>query len=83
MWTPQHTTGGKVTSYGLGWGVGQSLGLRLISHGGGQQGTSTFLLLVPDRRAAVIVLANMDGVDVNHLADDLLRVLLDLDQKGP
>jgi serine beta-lactamase-like protein LACTB, mitochondrial len=83
MWTPQHTTGGKVTSYGLGWGVGQNFGLRLISHGGGQQGTSTFLLLVPDRRAAVIVLANMDGVDVNHLADDLLRVLLDLDQKGP
>ena len=83
MWTPQHTTNGNTTSYGFGWGVGQNFGLRLISHGGGQQGTSTFLMLAPDRRAAVIVLANMDNVDVNHLADDLLKVLLDLDQKGP
>jgi serine beta-lactamase-like protein LACTB, mitochondrial len=83
MWTAQHTTDGKPTSYGLGWGIGENFGLRLIAHGGGQQGTSTYLLLAPDRRGAVIVLANMDNVDVNHLAEDMLKVVLDLDEKGP
>ena len=82
MWSAQHTSDGKPSPYGLGWGVGQTFGLHTIAHGGGQQGTSTFLLLAPDRRAAVIVLANMDNVAVNHLADELLKVLLDLDERG-
>jgi serine beta-lactamase-like protein LACTB, mitochondrial len=76
MWTAQHTSDGKPTGYGLGWGIDDKLGLRRISHGGGQQGTSTFLSLVPERGAAVIVLANMDNLDVAGLADEMMKIVL-------
>jgi serine beta-lactamase-like protein LACTB, mitochondrial len=78
MWTAQHTSDGQPTGYGLGWGVDDKLGLRRISHGGGQQGTSTFLSLVPERGAAVIVLANMDNVDVGALADEMMQIVLEM-----
>jgi len=76
MWTVQHTSDGKPTGYALGWGVDDKLGLRRISHGGGQQGTSTYLALAPERRAAVVVLANMDNLDVGALADEMLKIVL-------
>jgi serine beta-lactamase-like protein LACTB, mitochondrial len=76
MWTPQRTADGAPTGYGLGWGVDEKLGLTRISHGGGQQGTSTFLALAPDRAVAVVVLANMDNLDVGALADEMLKIVL-------
>jgi serine beta-lactamase-like protein LACTB, mitochondrial len=81
MWTVQHTSDGEATGYALGWGVDDKLGVRRISHGGGQQGTSTFLALVPERRVAVVVLANMDSVDVGELADQVVKIVLDMKEK--
>jgi serine beta-lactamase-like protein LACTB len=78
MWTVQHTTDGKPTTYALGWGVGDHFGLHLIGHTGGQQGTSTAILLAPQKSAGVAVLANMDGQDVNALAESILKITLDL-----
>jgi CubicO group peptidase (beta-lactamase class C family) len=46
--------------------------------GGGQQGTSTAIMLAPQKSAAVVVLANMDDLDVYALAKSLLRITLDL-----
>jgi len=83
MWTVQHTSDGKATGYGLGWGVRDKFGTRLIGHDGGQQGTSTSIVLLPERRSAVVVLANMDNVNVEALAEDLLKILLDLQGKTP
>jgi hypothetical protein len=34
-------------------------------------------LIVPDRRAGVVVLANMDSVNTNLLADAILKIALD------
>jgi serine beta-lactamase-like protein LACTB len=78
MWTVQHTKDGKATGYALGWGVDDKLGVQRISHGGGQQGTSTFLAIVPERHVALIVLANMDSVDMGELADQLMKIVLDV-----
>jgi CubicO group peptidase (beta-lactamase class C family) len=76
MWTPQKTTDGSKTDYALGWGTGKDLGVGDVGHGGGQQGTSTFIMLVPERRAGVVVLTNMDGVDAGSLATDLMKIVL-------
>jgi len=78
MWTSQKTSDGQATGYGLGWGISSKFGLHLISHSGGQQGTSTDILLAPDRNAAVVVLANMDNVDAGRLATEVLKITLDL-----
>jgi serine beta-lactamase-like protein LACTB, mitochondrial len=78
IWTPQHTTDGKATEYGLGWGIGteKELGVKYVGHSGGQQGTSTFMMLVPERQAGIIVLVNMEDVEARDLAMEVMRVLL-------
>lgn len=78
MWTSLKTPDGKETGYGLGWGTGKDLGVPDVGHGGGQQGTSTFLLIVPERKAAVVVLLNVEGGDASALASELMRLLLGL-----
>ena len=83
MWTSQKTADGQPTGYGMGWGTMQKYGLSLVAHGGGQQGTSTTILLAPARRAGIVVLANMDNLDTGALADEMLRIVLDLKDKTP
>jgi serine beta-lactamase-like protein LACTB, mitochondrial len=75
-WTEQHTTAGAPTSYGLGWGIDTSATPRRVAHGGGQQGTSTYILLAPDADAGIVVLANLDDVDEGALSKDLLAIIL-------
>ena len=80
MWTSQHTEAaiaqeGK-RAYALGWGEGEVAGLADVGHDGGLQGTSTFIMLVPQQRVGVVVLVNLDEVDVSALATDLMTTLL-------
>ena len=83
MWTSLKTADGKETGYGLGWGILDRFGLHILAHTGGQQGTSTAFGVVPGRNAGVVVLCNMDSVDVNQLAMQILRIALDLPENAP
>ena len=83
MWTSLKDADGKSTGYGLGWGITDRFGLHLFAHTGGQQGTSTAFAVVPGRRAGVVVLCNLDDVDVNQLAMEILRIALDLRESTP
>ena len=83
MLTAQRTAGGKLTSYALGWGVTDKFGLHVIGHDGGQQGTSTAMIVAPQKSAGVVVLANMDTLDANALAENLLKIVLDLPGQNP
>jgi len=81
MWTPQKTTDGSRNDYALGWGTEKKYGLALVEHTGGQQGTSTSIVLVPERHAGVVVLANMDDVNSAALSTEILKIVLDLNDK--
>jgi serine beta-lactamase-like protein LACTB, mitochondrial len=83
MWTAEKTTSGEQQTYALGWGLTNKYGLALIGHTGGQQGTSTVITLAPERQAAIVVLANIEGVDVYALADHVLRIALALPEPTP
>jgi serine beta-lactamase-like protein LACTB, mitochondrial len=76
MWTPLKPTDGKEDRYALGWGTGKDLGVLDVGHGGGQQGTSTFFMIVPARRAGVVVLINLDGSPASDLATELMKIVL-------
>lgn len=76
MWTPLKPTDGKEDDYGLGWGTGNELGVLDVGHAGGQQGTSTFFMIVPERRAGVVVLINEDGGNARDLAIALMKIVL-------
>ena len=79
MWTQQMPTGGLGRmAYGLGWQFGTTGGVKVVGHGGSQQGASAMMLIAPDTRAAVAVLTNSDGVDAPGLATCLLSIVLGL-----
>jgi CubicO group peptidase (beta-lactamase class C family) len=76
MWHPVRPIGGTSSAYALGWVVSQNDGIDTLAHTGGQQGTSTVLVMAPARRAAVVILANMEKVPVVKLAHELLKIVL-------
>jgi len=61
LWTTQHTSDGKATDYGIGWGVTRDAqGRRLVSHDGGSVGGTAALLVYPDEHLIVALLVNSD-----------------------
>jgi serine beta-lactamase-like protein LACTB len=76
MWSPQKLSDGTMSQYALGWGTGKDLGVRDIGHGGGQQGTSTFIMMAPEQNAGVVVLINMDSQDASALATEMMKIVL-------
>ncbi len=85
MWTPLKPSDGSPDRYALGWGWGEHNERQVagVGHTGGQQGTSTALVIAPDQRAGVVVLANMEDVDAGDLARDLLNILAASPDKKP
>ena len=63
MWQDQKTTDGKPTSHGLGFGVETSNGRLKVSHNGSQTGVATRMVLYPDERHGMVVLANCDHAE--------------------
>ena len=80
IWTPEPASGGE--AYGFGWGEMYVQGMRLLSHagdigaGGGYGSSGSQFLLVPERRLAVGVLANMSSLEKAEVAQDTLAILL-------
>jgi hypothetical protein len=81
MRTPQKAADGSENGYALGSGHSKKFRLSLVSHFGSQQGTSTSMLLVPERSAGTVVLANMDEVDATALSTEILKIAPDLKDK--
>ena len=66
-------------AFGLGFIIGQWRGRRTISHNGAIYGCSSYLILLPDEKLAVVVLANEDIVNgrTRHVAEAALSQLLE------
>ncbi len=83
MLTPQSTSDGERTGYGLGWGLFPDelwYGEMEAFHGGGTPQVSAMLYLIPGRRFAVAILVNLEGVpDRVGLAAQIARVVLRLE----
>ena len=78
MWTPLKAADGTENGYALGWGWGSAkkngLDIRDVGHGGGQQGTSTFIMIAPERNTGIVVLINMEDLDAGALAAELMKL---------
>lgn len=77
MWTTQKTSAGEPTGYGLGWQIGKLDDHTMISHGGGQAGTRTWLAILPDAGIVYAIACNLQGTDLQTLNETLGRILLD------
>lgn len=88
-WMVLPTEGGLATSYevdhflfyGLGWFLQDFRGQKVIQHGGGIDGMTTFLAMIPDRKLGVVAVTNGGGLPVYGVVWDLLDALLGLPHK--
>jgi len=78
MWTPLKPSDGSTDTYGLGWSWSEVKDHEVASVGniGGQQGTSAVFEIVPERRAGVVVLTDMEGQPAADLAREILKILV-------
>jgi CubicO group peptidase (beta-lactamase class C family) len=77
MLTRQKTKDGKPVGYGLGFFLTEKDGVKEAWHTGGQQRVSNVLYLQPDRRIAVVLLTNLEGIQpqVTDLAREIAAVV--------
>lgn len=82
MWTPQTLADGSKDSYGYGWGTGKMGDISFVAHSGGQQGTSTEIIIAPGQQDGVVVLANIEDVNVSELSRELLKIVVEASAKA-
>jgi CubicO group peptidase (beta-lactamase class C family) len=80
MWKPVAKRGSLPSMYeemGLGWTLGHYKDVRTVSHGGGGFGWTAFLLILPERNCAAVVLCNEESYAearvTNAVADTLIN----------
>lgn len=69
---------GTRTGYGLGLRHQDLAGHALVGHGGSQPGYKTYLLLDPEQRAGVAVVANRDDLNTADIAQQVMAAALDI-----
>ena len=74
METEQRTRDGKSTTYGLGWGVAEHNGHKIIHHYGGQARVTAVLLLLPDD-GAIAILCNRQNAHIDGISERLYDML--------
>jgi Beta-lactamase len=78
MWQPVVPVGDPPweEAWALGWAVGSYRGHRTLSHSGADPGFGSKLVLVPERRTGVVVLANSNTVPTSAVAAAALDIAL-------
>ena len=78
MWRPVVPVGDPPweEAAALGWAVGSYRGHRTLSHSGADPGFGSRLVLVPERRTGVVVLANSNTVPTSTIAAAALDIAL-------
>ena len=76
LMTPQHTSAGEATPYGIGWFVGSdTLGHRTAFHGGGSVGGTTMFGIDRDSRVVIALVTNLTDARLDAGRD--IRLVFD------
>jgi CubicO group peptidase (beta-lactamase class C family) len=76
LFTPQHTTSGEATPYGIGWFVDtDTLGHRYVYHGGGSVGGTTAFGVDRDSHVVIALVTNL--TDANLRPVQVIRFVFD------
>ncbi|MDH3733101.1 MAG: beta-lactamase family protein [Gemmatimonadota bacterium] len=76
LWEPTTETTADGVHVGLSWFLGDYEGHRTVSHGGGDTGYRSFILLLPDDGIGVVIASNWSGTDTGALANEIARLVL-------
>jgi CubicO group peptidase (beta-lactamase class C family) len=82
MSSPHAEIPGWDQHYGYGLLLSTSRGVRWVEHGGSRAGYGSTIRVAPDRKFAVIVVANRSGSGMSKLADAISEAMLALEHKS-
>lgn len=74
MQVPMKTKEGKDSPY-FGWSISERAGKKVLAHSGSQQGTATYLLMIPESGFAISVISNTEGVSMGTLANEIVEIV--------
>jgi CubicO group peptidase (beta-lactamase class C family) len=79
MWTPAAKRGVPPLreEMGLGWSLGHFDGVRTVGHGGGGFGWTCFLVLLPEKNRAAIILCNEESSAYDRAVRAVIRTMLE------
>ncbi|MFO7867424.1 MAG: serine hydrolase [Candidatus Aminicenantes bacterium] len=75
MFTSMTTLAGRLTGYGMGWGIRPWNGRFSVSHTGSQAETKTALVIFPEARFAVAVGCNFEHANPRKYAQRVYEIL--------
>jgi CubicO group peptidase (beta-lactamase class C family) len=65
---PRAQTGDAGVAYGFGLEIRQDRGVRIVEHGGGRSGYGSTIIMAPEQKVAVIVVANASDTQMTEAA---------------
>jgi CubicO group peptidase (beta-lactamase class C family) len=68
--------GSSDTSYGYGLVTSSDRGVRTVSHGGARVGFGSMLIMAPEQKAGVIVMANLSNAMLAQVAEKALETVV-------
>jgi CubicO group peptidase (beta-lactamase class C family) len=77
LWTPTTETSNRDLQVGLSWFLDEHKGHRTVSHGGGDTGFRSFILLLPDDNIGIVLASNWERTDTGSIARGILDLILD------
>src|SRR5262245_48546689 len=80
MWTPAADVGGGRAHVGISWFLEERNGESFVTHGGGDDGFLTYLILVPNRKIGIVMMTNCDRVKLKPIYSAALETALGWDQ---
>ncbi len=70
LFTPQRTSSGEATHYGLGWGIGRdAFGHRVVRHTGGSVGGTAILQVDRDSKVVLAIVSNLSEARLDGWRD--------------
>ena len=70
------------THTGYGLTIRDTRGVHVLEHGGSRMGYGSMIRMIPEHRAAVIILTNRTGANLPETADKALELLTPMQPKG-
>lgn len=81
LWEPAKLNNGKTVRAGLSWFLRTYREIDIVFHSGGDVGYRTFFVMMPEKKAAAVVLSNCDFAPTGNIAIAALFMTLELDPK--
>jgi tetratricopeptide (TPR) repeat protein len=84
MWTPvaKRDFPPLYEDHGLGWILGHFDGVKTVSHGGGGFGWTDFLILLPEKKSAAIIMCNEESSARSRTILAVIHAMLDYEPQA-